>query len=201
MVDMNYWLDRRNAVLANAQPAQAGQALPGKTTDPFAGLKAGASKTVGNFTGTNMGGVTVIGSQPSAAGAIDGLLQRGYDLKAATDATVGAAASDLDTVNAKLRPAESAADVLYRRAAANLTGEQAKIVAPESTARIAGINADIGLTRANTGMVGAQTGAVKRQQRVYSATDAEAQAAAQQRAAMMPYLSSLGVSFYRLSGN
>lgn len=172
MVDMNYWLDRQYALLQQ----QAGQGqkpganvtagvpadgvLPGKVSDPFAGIKAGDSRTVGNWTGRNVGGVTVVAnSKPNTAGAIDNYLTRGFSLKDATAAALGSAAGNLDVVRGNLLPEQTAADIAQSRAQTgllgaqtNLTSQQARTVVPESQARIRGIDADTGLTSANTGI-------------------------------------------------
>lgn len=174
MVDINYWLDRGNAVLADAQ-------TPTKAVDPFANLKAGETRTVGSFAGTKDNGITTIRGIGSPLGMMDVLRTQGYTPEQATQAVVGAAGAGLDNTNAALRPAESAASVAQTQANAGLIREQARIVAPESAARIAGINADIGLTNANAGRVGAETGALKRSQRVITATDDDARAAAAYR--------------------
>lgn len=75
---------------------------------------------------------------------------------AQTSSVVGRAAANLDNVRAALMPAESKANIGLTRAntgqaIANtgLITEQAKIVAPESAARIANMNADTALTRTN----------------------------------------------------
>lgn len=94
------------------------------------------------------------------------LLQQQADAQtqnAATQAIGTRAAANLDNARAAVTPAESQAQIklqgaqgnLYGAqsslagAQANLTGEQAKVVAPEAAA-------NIGLTRAQTGLVGSQ---------------------------------------------
>lgn len=65
---------------------------------------------------------------------------------AATAAITGAAAANLDNVNAGLRPGESAANVGLTRAQTGLTNNQAQVVIPMATAQIAGLNASTALT-------------------------------------------------------
>lgn len=72
---------------------------------------------------------------------------------AATNAQVGAASAALDLTRSRLLPAESAANIGQTQAQTNLLGEQAKVVVPESRARINSLNADAGLASANTGLV------------------------------------------------
>lgn len=65
---------------------------------------------------------------------------------AATAALTGAAAANLDNVNAGLRPTESAANTALTRAQTGLTMNQAETVLPLATAQIAGLNASTALT-------------------------------------------------------
>lgn len=65
---------------------------------------------------------------------------------AQTNSVVGQAAARLDNTRSALLPAESRASIGKTLAETGLIGEQTKIVAPESVARIANMNADTNRT-------------------------------------------------------
>lgn len=65
---------------------------------------------------------------------------------AATNALTGKAAAALDATRTQLLPTESAAQVANTIANTNLLGEQAKVVGPESQARIGQMNAETAYT-------------------------------------------------------
>lgn len=69
---------------------------------------------------------------------------------ASSSATAANAAAALDLTRSRLLPAESAANVGQTQAQTNLLGEQAKVVVPESRARINSLNADAGLASTNS---------------------------------------------------
>lgn len=69
---------------------------------------------------------------------------------ASTNAVTGAASAALDRTRASLMPAESASTIGLQGAQGGLLREQASVVRPESIARIANMNAETGLTTANT---------------------------------------------------
>lgn len=81
---------------------------------------------------------------------------RATTTNAATAAMTGAAAANLDNVNAGLRPGESAANVALTRAQTGLTANQAQTVIPLARAQI-------GLTEAQTGLTGTQTKVLTRE--------------------------------------
>lgn len=85
----------------------------------------------------------------------------------ATTLTAGAAAN-LDRTRANLLPTESAAAVALQRAQTALTGNQAQTVLPESRARINLLGTEAGLNTANIGLIGENTVAAKRNNRLIS---------------------------------
>lgn len=107
MADINYWLGRKYALLA--QNADADTA------------RAGAAVTSAN------------------------------------------ASANLDTVRAGILPQQAASEIALQGAQTRLTGEQAKIVAPESRARISLIGSEVGLNQANTGLIKTNTAIAKRE--------------------------------------
>lgn len=150
MAGMNDWLDRQYVV---AKPPAAAPKLP-SLADPFAGMKAGEQRSFGSFNaqqvGVPTGGVTVVRGVPSAAGAIDGLLMRGFTPEQATSMTSGATAADKLKVDTTLAPAESLARNAQALSTANVNNVSARLAPAESASRIAATGAEIGLTRANT---------------------------------------------------
>lgn len=126
--------------------------------DPFAGLKAGETRQVGSFTGQQTGGMTVIRGQTN--NELDRLRTQGASIPEAANAVAAQAASLLDTTNARLRPAESAATVANTTAAAKLLGEQAKFFGPTAQANIALTNANVGQTNAQKRLIGTQADAL-----------------------------------------
>jgi len=72
---------------------------------------------------------------------------------AATAALTGEAAAALDRVRTRLLPAESAANIGLTNAQANLTGQQASIVVPESQARIRAADAQTAYTTTQNGVL------------------------------------------------
>lgn len=127
--------------------------MAGFAGDPFANMKNNETRTFGSFTGQQVGapaagGVTVIRGIPSASSDIDNWLMRGYALKDAVSAVAAATSGDKIKTDTALAPAESAAKNALTSAQATVQNTTAQLMPAESTARIAGINADIGLTGA-----------------------------------------------------
>lgn len=99
------------------------------------------------------------------------------------------ASANLDNTRAGLLPAESAAEVALRRSQARLTGVQADVLPRMTAAQIGSLNADAGLARANTGLVGANTDIARRSLREFTVGDDDVLGVTRQR---------LGGSLYQL---
>jgi hypothetical protein len=176
MVDMSFWLGRKYAMLqekANAGSASTGP-LPtmpvapsryaadapamittgqtaGQVNPAFLTGEGVTSRNVGDTQYTQYGkdGMIVIRpGQGSMLGKIRALASAGYDIDKATRAVAGASAATLDDVTATLKPDESAAENIVRRAQARLTGVQADLLPSE----VASQNAVRAAQTANTGV-------------------------------------------------
>jgi hypothetical protein len=86
---------------------------------------------------------------------------------AATGALVGAAGARLDNTRASLLPGQAAAEIAKLGADTLLTKEQTKIVLPESQARVRNLNANTGLTQAETSLTGERTIGERQLNRVF----------------------------------